>query len=90
MFVSSFIRRHIFTLARYFLAARCAIRGTREEYAEIARPYDLHVLEGAQAGWLNIVHVHADPTQEGDEIYFEDFTDYPVAVMSWSDRITGP
>src|SRR5438034_2139574 len=27
MFVSSFIRRHIFTLARYFLAARCAIRG---------------------------------------------------------------
>ena len=63
---------------------------TREEYAEIARPYDLHVLGGAQAGWLNIVHVHADPTQEGDEIYFEDFTDYPIAVMSWSDRITGP
>ncbi len=63
---------------------------SRKEYAEIVRPYDLHVLEGAQAGWLNIVHVHADPTQEGDEIYFEDFTDYPVAVMSWSDRITGP
>jgi hypothetical protein len=28
MFVSSFVRRHIFTLARYFLAARCAIRGS--------------------------------------------------------------
>ena len=43
-----------------------------------------------QAGWLNIVHVHADPTQEGDDLYFEDFVDYPVSVMSWSDRLTGP
>jgi len=63
---------------------------TREEYAQIARPYDLQVLEGAQGGWLNIVHVHADPNQEGDEIYFEDFVNYPVSVMSWSDRLTGP
>jgi uroporphyrinogen decarboxylase len=63
---------------------------TREEYAGVVRPYDLQVLEGAQAGWLNIVHVHADPAQEGDDIYFDAFTDYPVAVMSWSDRLTGP
>jgi uroporphyrinogen decarboxylase len=63
---------------------------TREEYADVVRPYDLQVLEGAQAGWLNIVHVHADPAQEGDDIYFDAFTDYPVAVMSWSDRLTGP
>ncbi len=63
---------------------------TREEYRNIGRPYDLEALEGAKNGWLNIVHVHADPTQEGDQIYFEDFTDYPVAVMSWSDRLTGP
>jgi len=63
---------------------------TPDEYARFGRPYDLQVLEGAQAGWLNVVHVHADPTQEGDEIYFEDFVDYPVSVMSWSDRLTGP
>ncbi len=63
---------------------------TREEYRDIGRPYDLYALEGAHQGWLNIVHVHADPDQEGDEIYFEDFTDYPVSVMSWSDRLTGP
>ncbi|HYT34713.1 MAG TPA: uroporphyrinogen decarboxylase family protein [Ktedonobacteraceae bacterium] len=63
---------------------------TREEYADVARSYDLQVLEGAQAGWLNIVHVHADPAQEGDVIYFDVFTNYPVAVMSWSDRLTGP
>jgi uroporphyrinogen decarboxylase len=63
---------------------------TPEEYARIVRPYDLQALEGAKAGWLNIVHVHADPTQEGDDLYFEDFVDYPVSVMSWSDRLTGP
>jgi uroporphyrinogen decarboxylase len=63
---------------------------TPEEYARFGRPYDLQVLEGAQAGWLNIIHVHADPAQEDDEIYFEDFVNYPVEVMSWSDRLTGP
>jgi uroporphyrinogen decarboxylase len=63
---------------------------TREEYRELGRPYDLAALEGAQGGWLNIVHVHADPLQSEDEIYFESFSDYPVQVLSWSDRLTGP
>jgi uroporphyrinogen decarboxylase len=63
---------------------------SRQEYREIGRPYDLAALAGAQRGWLNIIHIHADPSQEGDQIYFEDFSDYPVAVMSWSDRLTGP
>ncbi len=60
------------------------------EYARFGRTYDLQVLEGTKAGWLNIIHVHADPAQEDDEIYFENFIDYPVQVMSWSDRLTGP
>jgi uroporphyrinogen decarboxylase len=63
---------------------------TRAEYARFGRPFDLQALAGTEKGWLNTVHVHADPEQEGDEIYFEDFTDYPVQVMSWSDRLTGP
>jgi uroporphyrinogen decarboxylase len=63
---------------------------TREEYRDIGRPFDLDALAGAKNGWLNIIHVHADPDQSGDQIYFEDFTDYPVSVMSWSDRVTGP
>lgn len=67
-----------------------AIDLTREEYQRYARPYDLQALEGAQGGWLNIVHVHADPSQAGDIIYFDAFTDYPVAAMSWSDKLTGP
>jgi uroporphyrinogen decarboxylase len=63
---------------------------TRAEYARFGRPYDLQALSGTGKGWLNIVHIHADPEQEGDEIYFEDFTDYPVQALSWSDRLTGP
>lgn len=63
---------------------------TRAEYARLGRPYDLQALADTGKAWLNIVHIHADPEQEGDEIYFEDFTDYPVQVISWSDRLTGP
>ncbi len=63
---------------------------TRNEYTQYGRPYDLQALEGAKNGWLNTIHVHAQPDQEGDEIYFQDFLDYPVSVLSWSDRLTGP
>lgn len=63
---------------------------SRAEYEQLGRPYDLEALEGAKDGWLNIVHVHADPSQTGDQIYFDLFTDYPVAALSWSDRLTGP
>ncbi len=63
---------------------------TRDEYMRFARPYDLQALEGAKNGWLNVLHIHAEPSQEGDEIYFNDFLDYPVSVLSWSDRLTGP
>ena len=63
---------------------------TPEEYTRIARPYDLEALAGARDGWLNISHVHADPEQSGDEIYFPLFSDYPVSTISWSDRLTGP
>lgn len=63
---------------------------TREEYVKYALPYDVEALQGAVGGWLNIVHVHADPAQTDDQLYFDLFTDYPVSVMSWSDRLTGP
>jgi uroporphyrinogen decarboxylase len=63
---------------------------TRDEYVKYALPYDVAALQGAAGGWLNIVHVHADPAQVDDQLYFDLFTDYPVSVMSWSDRLTGP
>ncbi len=63
---------------------------TRDEYLRFGRPSDIAALEGASGGWLNTVHVHADPGQSDDQIYFELFSDYPVSVISWSDRLTGP
>ncbi|MBE3561192.1 MAG: uroporphyrinogen decarboxylase [Ktedonobacteraceae bacterium] len=63
---------------------------TREEYERFGRPYDFHALESAREGWLNIVHIHADPSQANDQLYFDFFTNYPVSVISWSDRLTGP
>ena len=67
-----------------------SIHFTQEEYTRFGRPYDLDALVGAQGGWLNIVHIHADPTQIDGQIYFETFINYPVSVISWSDRLTGP
>jgi len=63
---------------------------TPEEYAIFGHPYDLQALEGTKEGWLNVIHVHADPDQVDDQIYFENFLNYPVQVISWSDRLTGP
>ncbi len=58
---------------------------TREQYMELGRPYDLLSLQGNRNGWLNVLHVHGDK-----DLYFEDTLDYPVQVMSWSDRLAGP
>jgi len=54
-------------------------------YREIGRPYDLIALRGAAAGWLNILHIHGDR-----DLMFEQMLDYPVSVLSWSDRLAGP
>lgn len=54
-------------------------------YREIGRPYDLLALQGARDSWLNILHVHGD-----EKLHFDDVLDYPVQVLSWSDRLAGP
>ena len=58
---------------------------SREQYRELGRPYDLIALQGAVDGWLNVLHVHGN-----EDLYFEDSLDYPIQVLSWSDRIAGP
>jgi uroporphyrinogen decarboxylase len=63
---------------------------TREEYLRFGHPYDMLALEGAKAGWLNILHAHSDPQPGGDDLYFDLFHNYPTQVISWSDRLTGP
>jgi uroporphyrinogen decarboxylase len=58
---------------------------TEQQYREFGRPYDLMALRGAASGWLNVLHVHGEK-----DLMFDQALDYPVQVLSWSDRIAGP
>jgi uroporphyrinogen decarboxylase len=58
---------------------------TEGQYREFGRPYDLIALEGARGGWLNILHIHGER-----DLHFDLVLDYPVDVLSWSDRMAGP
>lgn len=55
-----------------------------EEYRHMGRPYDLRVLEAAQEGWFNVLHLH------GNDIMFDALADYPVQAINWHDRETWP
>ncbi len=70
-----------------FFALQGCTRATMppERYRELGRPYDLLALQGAVDGWLNVLHVHGER-----DLLFDEVLDYPVAVLSWSDRLAGP
>jgi uroporphyrinogen decarboxylase len=53
------------------------------QFAEYGRPYDMAVLNACREGWLNVLHMHGEHSLLTDLL-----VDYPVAVLSWSDRIT--
>ncbi|HUG14261.1 MAG TPA: uroporphyrinogen decarboxylase family protein [Thermomicrobiales bacterium] len=57
----------------------------RDMYREFGRPYDLIALQGARDSWLNILHVHGER-----DLHFDEVLDYPIQVLSWSDRLAGP
>lgn len=61
-----------------------ALRISRAEYSDMCRPYDLRVLEAAQGGSFNLLHLH------GVHTYFDLVADYPVHALNWHDRETGP
>lgn len=69
-----------------FFATQCATRSymTVEEYEEFGRPYDLRVLADARGSDLTVLHVH------GEDIMFDELTDYPVDAINWHDRRTAP
>ena len=58
---------------------------TEAQYREFGRPYDLMALRGSSDGWLNVLHVHGEKN-----LMFDIILDYPVQVLSWSDRLAGP
>jgi uroporphyrinogen decarboxylase len=57
---------------------------SHQEYQEFGRTYDMQVLEPAGGLWLNLLHLH------GEEVMFDTFLDYPMAVINWHDRETPP
>lgn len=69
-----------------FLATQCATTEylTVEEYEEFGRPYDLRVLDAAAGADVRLLHIH------GTGIMFDALTDYPVDIINWHDRRTGP
>ncbi len=63
-----------------FFATNVATRPlmTIEECRRFQRPFDLPILAAAKDAPFNIMHVC------GDDTWFDEFIDYPVAVLSWA------
>ena len=57
---------------------------SEEEYEFFGRPYDLQALEPAQEFKFNMLHLH------GEQVMFDQFLDYPVAIINWHDRESPP
>jgi len=57
---------------------------SKTEFEEFSRPYDLEILESCKQYWLNLLHIH------GEDIYFDEISDYPCQVFNWHDQQTSP
>lgn len=53
---------------------------TPEEFRELVKPFDLRILEAVKDLPLNVLHAH------GSGVYIDEFSDYPVNVLNFSDR----
>ncbi|HEX5415525.1 MAG TPA: uroporphyrinogen decarboxylase family protein, partial [Chloroflexota bacterium] len=51
---------------------------SRAEHARYARPFDLRILRQVADAPFNVLHLC------GEEIYFDDFRDYPGAAVNWA------
>lgn len=57
---------------------------TETEYLTFGKEYDLQCLPPAQAGWLNMLHLH------GQDVMFDQVADLPFQIINWHDRETEP
>jgi uroporphyrinogen decarboxylase len=73
-------------IAGIFYAVQHAQYGllSPQEYTEFGRKYDFDVLEPARDLWLNVLHLH------GENIFFDQFVDYPISIINWHDQDTPP
>jgi uroporphyrinogen decarboxylase len=73
-------------IAGLFFASQHAQLGllSIDEYQSFGTFYDLQLLEASQDLWLNMLHLH------GEDIMFDQLSNYPVAAINWHDRDTYP
>lgn len=73
-------------IAGVFYAVQHAQYGllSEPEYATFGSFYDRQALKPAEDLWLNLLHLH------GEDVMFDLFVDYPVAILNWHDRDTWP
>lgn len=58
---------------------------TLEQFEEFGRPYDMEILEAADAAWMNMLHVC------GENAYVQELSDYPVQALNWdTNAVTNP
>jgi uroporphyrinogen decarboxylase len=57
---------------------------TVDEFSKFGKSFDLRILEAARPLWCNLVHIH------GENILFDQVTDYPVQIFNWHDQSTPP
>ncbi len=57
---------------------------SQSEFSEFGKNYDLQVLGAINRMWLNIAHIH------GENLMFDQVSDYPVQILNWHDRHTKP
>jgi len=57
---------------------------SEDEYDVFGRTYDMLALEPAQDFEFNMLHLH------GNQVMFDRFLDYPMAIINWHDRETPP
>jgi uroporphyrinogen decarboxylase len=61
-----------------------AVLPSEEDYRRWGVKDDLTILQTAHGAWLNILHLH------GSKIFFPLAAEYPVQVVNWHDRESGP
>jgi uroporphyrinogen decarboxylase len=54
------------------------------EFDQLFRPFDSQILSAMADSWIRIGHLH------GDNVMFDQITNYPVNILNWHDRQTAP
>src|SRR5262245_11405347 len=71
----------------FFLATQCASYrvASEAEYARFGKRYDLEILAALKGRTrLDLLHIH------GEDVMFDLLADYPVSLVTWHGRLTGP